>query len=93
MTTSLLTKETATASATQPETLNPCYTIDEFAKKNAPRGWPKASTLRHLIFHKEKFGFESCIRRMGRRVLISERDFYAWVERDGGNMAKRKGGQ
>lgn len=93
MTTPQLTNETGAASTAQADNLNPCYTIAEFAKKNAARGWPKASTLRHLIFHSEKFGFEQCIRRMGRRVLISERDFYAWVERDGGNVAKRKGGK
>ena len=51
--------------------------------------WPSTNTLRHLIFHKEKFGFDVCIRRLGRRVLISEKDFFAWLESDGGNMAKK----
>ena len=36
--------------------------------------------LRHYIFHEKENGFAYCIRRVGRRVLISEADFFAWVE-------------
>ncbi len=43
--------------------------------------WPRLGGLRHLVFHADKNGFEACIRRVGRRVLIDERRFFEWVER------------
>ena len=42
--------------------------------------WPSVSALRWIIFHGAKNGFESCVRRIGRRVLIDEEAFFAWVE-------------
>ncbi|HEX2858866.1 MAG TPA: hypothetical protein VHP58_01515 [Alphaproteobacteria bacterium] len=46
--------------------------------------WPPVGGLRHLIFHAEKTGFVKCIRRVGRRVLIDEKAFFAWVEEQNG---------
>lgn len=43
--------------------------------------WPPIGGLRYLIFHSTRNGFSSVIRRVGRRVLISEPDFFAWVEK------------
>ncbi len=42
--------------------------------------WPPAGGLRHLIFFAEQNGFSKVIRRVGRRVLISEKDFFEWME-------------
>lgn len=42
--------------------------------------WPPLGGLRHLVFHADKNGFASCIRRCGRRVLIDEGAFFAWVQ-------------
>ena len=46
--------------------------------------WPPIGGLRHLIFHARSNGFATAIRRVGRRVLIDERAFFAWVEQQGG---------
>lgn len=42
--------------------------------------WPPVGGLRHLIFHAKRNGFHAVIRRVGRRVLINEREFFRWVE-------------
>lgn len=42
--------------------------------------WPPEGGLRHLIFNAAKNGFDKVIRRVGRRVLIDEAAFFAWVE-------------
>lgn len=42
--------------------------------------WPPNGGLRHLVFKEESNGFDKVIRRVGRRVLIDERAFFAWVE-------------
>lgn len=41
--------------------------------------WSTAAGLRYLIFNEKSNGFSSVIRRVGRRVLISEPDFFVWV--------------
>ena len=46
---------------------------------NHHHSWPPAGGLRHLIFHAASNGFNYCIRRVGRRVLIDERAFFEWV--------------
>lgn len=47
--------------------------------------WPPIGGLRHLIYHAKVNGFDQVIRRVGRRVLIDETAFFAWVNsRSGG---------
>ena len=41
--------------------------------------WPPLGGLRHLVFHGKATGFDQVIRRIGRRVLIDEAAFFAWV--------------
>lgn len=43
--------------------------------------WPPIGGLRHLIFNARYNGFNSVIRRAGRRVLIDEQAFFKWVEK------------
>lgn len=43
-------------------------------------GYPSASGLRHLCFIGKQNGFERCIRRIGRRVLIDEDEYFKWVK-------------
>jgi hypothetical protein len=43
--------------------------------------WPPQGGLRHLIFNAKKNGFDSVIKRCGRRVLIDETAFFEWVDR------------
>ncbi len=42
--------------------------------------WPPIGGLRHLVFHAKSNDFDKVIRRAGRRVLIDEAAFFAWVE-------------
>lgn len=37
-------------------------------------------SLRWLWFNGEKNGFASCVRKVGKKVLISEEDFLTWIE-------------
>jgi hypothetical protein len=39
--------------------------------------------MRHLIFFAKSNGFDAVIRRVGRRVLIDEAAFFAWVDKQG----------
>ena len=36
--------------------------------------------MRHLIFNKETNGFKKVIKKIGRRVLIDEDEFFEWVK-------------
>ena len=51
---------------------------------NKHHNWPPIGGLRHLIFNAEKNGFNKVIRRIGRRVLIDEQAFFAWVDEQNG---------
>ncbi len=42
--------------------------------------WPPIGGLRHLIFNAKINGFHKVVKRCGRRVLIDEKAFFAWVE-------------
>ena len=45
--------------------------------------WPPLGGVRHLIFHAKSNGFDAVIRRVGRRILLSESAFEQWIERNG----------
>lgn len=55
-------------------------TVQQWTKQH---NWPPSGGLRHLIFHASSNGFDAVIRRVGRRVLIDESAFFAWVDRQG----------
>ena len=42
--------------------------------------YPSQPALRSLIFNASKNGFDKVIRRVGRRILISESEFFLWVD-------------
>ena len=42
--------------------------------------YPTVAGLRYLVFNAEKNGFASCIKRIGKRVLIDEAAYFAWVD-------------
>jgi hypothetical protein len=42
--------------------------------------WPPIGGLRHLVFFSKTNGFDRVVRRVGRRVLIDEAEFFRWVE-------------
>ena len=43
--------------------------------------WPPIGGLRHLIFYEYTNGFNHCVVRVGRRVLIDEDKFFEWTEK------------
>jgi len=42
--------------------------------------WPPIGGLRHLIFFEHQNGFSRCVKRIGKRVLIDEQEFFNWIE-------------
>jgi len=42
--------------------------------------WPPLGGLRHLVFHAKANGFDNVIRRIGKRILIDEQEFFNWVD-------------
>lgn len=42
--------------------------------------WPSVAGLRALIFNSRQNGFEKCLRRCGRRILIDEAEFFMWLD-------------
>lgn len=42
--------------------------------------------IRALIFRAEANGFNRCIRRIGRKILISKSAFYHWIEAQNGDV-------
>ena len=51
--------------------------------------WPTTSALRWLVFNERANGFDRCVRRVGRRVLIDEGAFFQWVESQGSSEGSR----
>jgi hypothetical protein len=49
-------------------------------KWNEYHAYPPIGGLRHLIFHAKRTGFEKCVKRIGKRVLIDEAAYFKWVE-------------
>ena len=47
---------------------------------NQHHAWPPIGGLRHLVFFERSNGFNKVVRRVGRRVLIDEAAFFAWVD-------------
>jgi hypothetical protein len=47
--------------------------------------WPPEGGLRHMIFNKDSNGFASAFKKVGRRVLIDEAEFFACIERKNGS--------
>ncbi len=46
----------------------------------AHHSYPPLGQLRALVFNAEKTGFNRCVRRIGRRVLIDQAAYFEWVE-------------
>lgn len=53
-------------------------------KWNEYHDWPTVGALRNYIFYAKQNGFDEVIRRVGRRLLINENAFFAWLEQQGG---------
>lgn len=53
------------------------YTVRQFCERHP---WATPGGVRHLIFNAASNGFHRVIRRIGRRVVIDEAAFLAWLE-------------
>lgn len=54
---------------------------------NDEHHWPPPGGLRHLIFHAQTNGFETAFKRVGRRVLVDEAEFFRCVEASNGKAS------
>lgn len=52
------------------------------SKWNDVHKYPTVKALRQIIFHKDKNGFEKVLRKVGGRLYICEKDFFAWLDSD-----------
>ena len=59
------------------EVTSSLITIRQFCERH---DWPPHGGLRWLIFNSQENGFAKCVVRVGRRVLIDEREFVKWLE-------------
>jgi len=50
--------------------------------------WPPLGGVRHLVFNATHNGFDAVVRRVGRRVLLSENAMLAFIEKNGGQNAR-----
>lgn len=80
------TDEGRLATATPPKpTIGAAHTrLIPLTDWNNHHAWPPIGGLRHLVFFENTNGFNKVIRRVGRRVLIDEAAFFAWVDGNGG---------
>ncbi|PPC90453.1 MAG: hypothetical protein CTY34_07675 [Methylobacter sp.] len=74
--------ETKTHVPEQPSRLIPV------PKWNTYHSWPPHGGLRHLIFNAETNGFSKAFKRVGRRVLVDEREFFRIVDEQNQGGAK-----
>lgn len=51
------------------------------SKWNEYHAWPSVAGLRSYAFKRDTNGFNLVIRKIGRRVLICEKSFFEWVEK------------
>ena len=56
-------------------------TVQQWTEQHS---WPPLGGLRHLIFNAKHNGFDAVIRRVGRRILLSESAFDGWIEKNVG---------
>lgn len=59
------------------KTIGDYVTVKQLADENSAF---TEGALRSLIFFSKDNGFHKCMRRVGRRVLISRSDFVEWIE-------------
>ncbi len=53
---------------------------------NKHHAWPPIGGLRHLIFHSKSNGFDTAFKRVGRRVLVDEQEFFRCVDKMNGGI-------
>ncbi len=52
------------------------FSVKQFAERhNLSEG-----SLRHLLFFKDENNFKDCVRKVGKKIYISEEDYFNWME-------------
>ncbi|MBL1265727.1 hypothetical protein [Candidatus Methylomicrobium oryzae] len=69
---------------TAPKTTQPATRLIPVPDWKNHHSWPPEGGLRHLIFNKDSNGFSTAFKKVGRRVLIDEAEFFACIERKNG---------
>jgi hypothetical protein len=59
---------------------------------NEYHDWPSQAALRYYIFNAKINNFDSVTKRVGRRVLLDESAFFAWIENSGQKQDAQKAG-
>lgn len=54
---------------------------------NEYHDWPPPGGMRHLIFNADTNGFASAFKRVGRRVLVDENEFFRIIDAKNGQTA------
>lgn len=73
----------------KPTTTQPVVSVDDFVTIRQLTTRYSAFTeggIRALIFRSKSNGFDSCIRRIGRKILISKSAFSQWIETQNGEV-------
>ncbi len=65
--------------ATERHTTQPTNRLIPVPEWNKHHSWPPQGGLRHLIFNEKTNGFASAFKRVGRRVLVDESEFFRIV--------------
>ena len=74
---------------THNETKQPSLSVDDFVTIRQLTTSNPAFTeggIRALIFRADRNGFNRCIRRIGRKILISKSAFSYWIEAQNGDV-------
>lgn len=52
------------------------FSVRQFSERH---GLSEGS-LRHLIFFKDSNNFKNCIRKVGKKLYLSEEEYFKWME-------------
>ena len=59
-------------------------TVAQFCDKHP---WARPGGLRHAIFNSKANGFDACIVRFGRKLLLDEARVFEWLRARGGELS------
>ncbi len=54
--------------------------VSQFCAKHE---WATPGGIRHLLFNRETNGFNRCVVRLGRKILLNEEAVFAWLQEGG----------
>ena len=66
---------------TQSVTTRRLLTVAQFCEAHP---WAHPGGVRAWLFNRRTNGFDSCIRRIGRKILLDETAVFAWVDAQSG---------